>query len=131
MPPGAMALTVIRFGPASAEKDRVNASTAALEPEYRAWFLTPVMLAATDDMKMIRPPSARGLVGLAPGMLSTRLTLHMLETMLGHEELCPGVQIEYLVVELLGNILFSGKGFHSSIVDDDVESAKFLQSLVK
>src|SRR3954469_10961992 len=56
IPPGAIALAVIRFGPPSAAKDRVKPSTADFDPAYRAWLGTD-MPAAMEDMKMIRPPS--------------------------------------------------------------------------
>lgn len=59
------------------------------------------------------------------------LTLTVLESVLGHEELGTGVQAEYSVVQLLGHILLGRKGLGTSIVDDNVESTEMLQRFLE
>ena len=55
----------------------------------------------------------------------------MLERVLGDKELPPGIQIEHLVIQLLGNILLRTKRLHAGIVDHNVQMAELLHRLLE
>jgi len=48
----------------------------------------------------------------------------VLEALLGDEELRSSVQSKYLIEHLLRDVFLVGETFHSSVVDDDVQSSK-------
>ena len=55
----------------------------------------------------------------------------MLQRVLRDKELPPGIQIEHLIIQLLGNILLGAERLHARIVNHNIQPAELLHRLVE